>query len=516
MLKPLRPHQQYTLDQLKRSIVSGKRSPMLQLPTGAGKTVLAAHIVDGILAKKNRLAFCVPSISLIDQTADRFMENGIGADQIGIIQADHPWTRPAAPIQICSAQTMARRDLPAVDVVVIDEAHLRFKVYDEWMTGKRKATSVVMGVEIDADIPLFIGLSATPWAKGLGKNFDDLIKSISLAELIEQGYLSKFRVYAPSKPDLSGVKIVAGDYHEGQLGEVMNEAKLVGDVVQNWLAHGKGLPTLCFAVNRLHARSLHDAFEACGISSAYVDANTPREERDQIGRDLEAGRLAVAVNIGTLTTGIDWDVRCIILARPTRSEQLFVQIIGRGLRTADGKDECKIFDHTNTTNELGFVTQIDHDELDDGTRGATERKKRKQQERKAALPKDCPACAALMPTGEPKCLVCGTEMPRPKALEHAEGELVELDEFGNPLKGRGGVKPMLRKKGRQQVYSELLGYAIKKGNSSGWVAHTYREIFDAWPNRQEKHPLPVSPEVMSYIRHKNIRWAKSREAKNAA
>jgi hypothetical protein len=80
------------------------------------------------------VAFGVPSISLIDQTFERFVENGIDPVEMGVIQGDHVWTRPHAPIQICSAQTLARRGLPDVDVAVIDEAHLRFEVYDRWMT----------------------------------------------------------------------------------------------------------------------------------------------------------------------------------------------------------------------------------------------------------------------------------------------------------------------------------------------------------------------------------------------
>ena len=127
-LKPLRPHQVQALDALKWSIVEGDRHPMVQAPTGAGKTVLAAHIVAGAHAKGNRVAFCVPSISLIDQTFERFVENGIDPADMGVIQADHPWRRAHAPIQIATAQSLARRDRPDADVIVIDEAHVRHKV----------------------------------------------------------------------------------------------------------------------------------------------------------------------------------------------------------------------------------------------------------------------------------------------------------------------------------------------------------------------------------------------------
>ena len=97
-LKPLRPHQLRTLDQAKASLVDGHRRPMIQLPTGAGKTVIAAHIVAGARAKSKRVAFCVPSIGLIDQTFERFVENGIDPAEMGVIQGNHPWKRPGAPI----------------------------------------------------------------------------------------------------------------------------------------------------------------------------------------------------------------------------------------------------------------------------------------------------------------------------------------------------------------------------------------------------------------------------------
>ena len=318
-LRPLREHQQAALDGLRASFRAGKRRPMLSLATGSGKTVVGAHVVAGAHAKGNRVTFCVPALSLVDQTFERFRENGIAADDMGIIQADHPWRRPDAPIQIATAQTLARREKPPTDVVVVDEAHIRFKVYEDWMK--------------ESPDKLFIGLSATPFSRGLGKLYDDLIQPITMAGLIARGYLAPPRVFAPTHPDLSGVKIGSdGDYEEGGLEEVMGAKTIVADVVATWLAKAERKPTLCFAVNRAHAQKLHDEFLASHVSVAYIDAFTPREERDEIGRKLKTGEVEVVCNIGCLTTGIDWDVRCISLARPTRSEILFVQIIGRGLR----------------------------------------------------------------------------------------------------------------------------------------------------------------------------------------
>ena len=227
----------------------------------------------------------------------------------------------------------------------------------------------------------FVGLSATPWTKGLGKHYDDLIVAATTAELIDKGFLSPFRVYAPAHPDLSAVKIVAGDYHEGQLSEAMSQPVLVADTVSTWLRLGEDRPTLCFAVDRAHARRLADEFEAAGVPTGYVDANTPADERERIGQRLREGQIKVVCNVYCLTTGVDWDVRCIILARPTRSEILYTQIIGRGLRTAEGKSDCLILDHSDTTLRLGFVTDIHHETLDDGQHRKSSAQARRRRRR---------------------------------------------------------------------------------------------------------------------------------------
>jgi len=486
-LKPLRPHQLRAIDGLKQSIVDGHRRPMLQAPTGAGKTVIGAHIVAGARAKGKTLAFCVPSISLVDQTFERFVENGIDPADMGVIQADHPWKRPGAPVQIATAQSLARRDRPDVDLVVIDEAHVMHKVYQTWMD--------------EAPDKLFIGLSATPWAKGLGKRFDHLIKPTSTQELIDLGMLSNFRVFAPSHPDLTGVRTVAGDYHEGDLSEAMSKAHLVADVVTQWLARGENRPTLCFAVNRAHAQLLAMQFTEAGVPTAYVDANTPREERETIGKRLAAGDVKVVCNIGCLTTGIDWDVRCLILARPTKSDMLFVQIIGRALRTADGKDHAIILDHSDTHLRLGMVTDIDHDGLDDGRpQSAADRK---AKERKLAAPRECGKCAALIPALMRECPCCGTVAPPRTGVTVDDGDLSEIGGVSSP------VVELLRKLGKQRVYSELVGICEERGKKQGYADHTYREIFGVWPRGLFKGSIPPGPQITAYVRYKNIRFAKS-------
>ena len=517
VLKLLREHQQAALDGLRLSFRAGKRRPMLSLATGSGKTVIAAHVVAGAYRKGNRVTFCVPALSLVDQTFERFRENGIEADDMGIIQADHPWRRPDAPIQIATAQTLARREKPGTDVVVVDEAHIRFKVYEEWMK--------------ESPDKLFIGLSATPWSRGLGKLYDDLIQPITMAGLIARGYLAPPRVFAPTHPDLSGVKIGAdGDYEEGGLEEVMGAKTIVADVVATWLARAERKPTLCFAVNRAHAQKLHDEFEAAHVPVAYIDAFTPREERDAIGRQLKTHEVEVVCNIGCLTTGIDWDVRCISLARPTRSEILFVQIIGRGLRPLypDGVDPldvgdveraraveggpkpyCLILDHSDNHQRLGMVDEIVHDALPKGKPPKTA-SERADDGDKIALPTECVVCGCLMAARLRVCPNCGAPKRGRPGVEEIEGDLVEFQRGGKRRRGKLVVE-QLRERGKKQVWGEIRAMQIEFSWSDGRAAHTFRDIFDDWPNSvRNARPVPPSTMLRSWVRSRSIAWANSK------
>jgi superfamily II DNA or RNA helicase len=402
----LYPRQNAFVRNIYQAIDDGDLRVMGQAPTGFGKTHVAGAFANDILTRGKRMIFTIPALSLIDQTVTRFYSMGIR--DVGVIQANHPLTNYARPIQVASVQTLQRREIPPADLVMIDESHRWFDFYGEMMSAPEWA-----------DVP-FVGLSATPWTRGLGKHFQKLIIGATTQDLIDEGLLSPFRVFAPSSPDLSGVRTVAGDYHEGDLSGFMNKDALVADIVTTWVRRAEGRPTLCFAVDRAHAKHLQKEFQAAGIPTGYIDAYTPAAERKDIERQFHAGEVKVVCNVGCLTTGVDWDVRCIILARPTKSEMLFVQIIGRGLRTADGKDFCLILDHSDTHNRLGFVTDIHHDELDDGSpRG-------KAKPRDKPLPKPCPSCSFLKPPKMLRCPNCGFT-PKPVVdYQPRDGELVEL------------------------------------------------------------------------------------------
>ena len=494
MQKELRPYQEDALQAIRETVGQGVRRLVTQAPTGSGKTLVAAAIVDGALRKGNKLCFCVPAIQLIDQTVEMFWNEGI--KDVGVIQADHVLTDWSKPVQVASIQTIrARKTYPEAQVVVIDEVHQLHKEHIAWLTHPEWQS-----------VP-FIGLSATPWTRGLGRYFQSLLVMSTTKDLIEAGYLSPFRVYAADHPNLTGVKTVAGDYHEGQLAKVMGEQALVANVVETWRKLWNKDKTLLFAVDCAHAQALQERFNEAGIPCGYQDAYTSSADRKEIKRAFHNGDLKVVANIGTLTTGVDWDVRCLQLARPTKSEMLFVQIIGRCLRTADGKADALILDHTDTTARLGMVTDIHHEQLDDGRMKA---KAAPSEKKGPALPKPCPSCAFLIPIGCKKCPECGFERKVQSHVWERDGELVEISFDGRGKKKRNAEMFPYTYEEKRQFYLQLKAYARDKNYRPGWAKANFREKFKEWPAWSWEMLPPadgVGAEVRAYIQFKFMAWA---------
>ena len=488
-MKQLRDYQANSINLVRGSLASGKKHPMLQLSTGAGKTLIAANIVKSARAKNKRVIFVVPALSLINQTVEAFRQEGL--TEVGVIQADHPLTNYSKPIQIASIQTVSRRKhIPDADLVIVDEAHVQFKSLYTWM-------------ERWNAIP-FVGLSATPWSKGLGKHYDDLLIGATTKDLIDRGYLSDFKVFAPSTPDLSKVRTLAGDYHEGDLSAVMGDSSVIGSVVGNWLEKGLNLPTLCFGVDRAHAKALALEFQQNGVETAYIDAYTDITERDEISQRFRSGEVKVICNVGTMTTGVDLDVRCLILARPTKSESLFVQIIGRCLRTAEGKDYALIFDHTGSHTRLGFVTDIGKTSLCHG-----EPNKDSASERDEPLPKECSQCHFLKPAKVHECPACGHKPEKQSGVQHESGHLVELK-----AKDTAAVARNRRWNINQKTYwyHQLVSYGACHGYKDGWAKNKYRDYFSVWPNKIARGMADPTPEFLSWVKHSQIKYSKGRAA----
>lgn len=480
--KELRPHQAKAIDQLRHSLAQGNKRIVLQAPTGFGKTLTAAKIVQGAMNKGNKCLFTAPAISLINQTIDAFLLEGI--TDVGAMQANNPRTNPLAQVQIASVQTLDRRETPQAQVILIDEAHVRHKVVERMMQEKPNA--------------VFIGLSATPWAKGMGLAWQDLVTPCTIADLIEGGYLSRFRVFAPDVPDMSGVKITAGDYNEAQTAEIMEGKALCASVVSTWLEKGEDRPTFCFGASCAHAQTLAAQFEKAGIAAGYCDAFTDAVEMQHLERQFRSGEIRVMCSVRKMTTGIDWPVSCIIDAAPTKSEMLHVQKIGRGLRVNPGTEDLLVLDHAGNTLRLGLVTDIAYTELDKTPAGEKQEKKPKAEK----LPKECANCGALH-VGK-TCPYCGHERKPQAGIEEHDGELIEF----------GSKKAEPTKEDKQAFWSMALWVDRDRGKGGKFAKGLYKGKFGVWPRGLTDNLRQPDQAFFNYEKSSRIRYAKRMEAKN--
>jgi len=471
-----RDYQAKAIQSVRQAFMAGKRRVVLMLPTGAGKSFIAAKIIEAALARGSSVMFTVPRIALIDQTIEQFEREEI--KHIGVIQATHPRTDWTAPVQIASVQSLDKRLLrqqpPAL--VIIDECHINSKVIPKMM-------------ELWPDAR-FIGLSATPWAKGMGLLWDDLQIGSTLTELIDAGTLSKFTAYAPSNPDLSTVKTVRGDYAEGDLEREMSKPAIVGSVVGTWLERGENRPTLCFAVNIAHSQVLREQFERAGISAEHVDHQVDSVERRLIERRFRSGAVKIVCSVRTMTTGIDWPVSCIIDAAPTRSEMLHCQKIGRGLRVNPGTEDCVILDHAGNSLRLGLVTDIHHAELDETP--SNEKQPAKATEK---LPKPCSVCEVLF-LGL-ICPACGHERKPIPGIENVDGELVEI--------GKKRTHTMAEK---QEFWSMALWLDDDRAKGGKLAKGLYKGKFGVWPQGLTHFRKYPDAAFWNYEKSSRIRYAK--------
>lgn len=244
----LRPYQTRAVDLARAAFLAGKRRILLVAPTGAGKTVIATHgLIAPAVARGSRVLFLAHRQELIDQCAAK-----LGELPYGIIKANikpHPY----APIQVASVQTLARRDLPPADLVVVDEAH---------HTTGDNSYGVILAAYPNAAI---VGLTATPFrldGRGMGSVFDALIPVATVSELIAAGALVRPRTFALPAPDLAGIRTVAGDYADGALAHRMDTKRIGTALVETYRKHADGRSAIAFGVNVAHAEHIADEFTA--------------------------------------------------------------------------------------------------------------------------------------------------------------------------------------------------------------------------------------------------------------
>lgn len=432
----LRPYQRKAIGLIRERIAD---RPVCCLPTGAGKTHIAAEIIRRVVERGGRALMVAHRRELILQARDRLAVFGIEA---GVVMPGFPESDHAA--QVGSIQTLVRRKHVPADLLVIDEAH------------HAVSQSYLTLIECYPSARL-VGLTATPArldGRGLGRVFGCIVEPVTVDALVGAGYLVEPTVYAPPTADLTGIRKAHGDYGDMlELGERM--AKLTGDVVTHYKRHCAGWPTVAFACNVEHSKHVAEQLCAAGFRFRHLDATSHKNDRAAALRQLQSGAIHGVVNCDLFGEGVDVPaLRCAIVVRPTLSLTIHRQQIGRIMRPPG---PCIVLDHAGNVTRHGLVTDHVAWSLDD-------RVKRKGE----APVKTCPSCYRTLPTRTLECPDCGYEFdPSPPIPDVAAGTLAAI--------------VRVQAEDPREVYADLVRTASTYGHAIGWARHRYFARFGKWP-----------------------------------
>lgn len=496
----LRGYQKEFVKAIRNEFYRGKRRVLMVLSTGGGKTAIMFDICRRAVQKGGRVLFIVHRRDLAFQTVKKFKEYGLDA---GIIMAGVE-SDLSKNIQVVSVWTYNKRLRLApkefnkfyidATLLVVDEAH-------------RSLSKVFQNVINSYQDKLVVGATATPClssGKGMGNMYDALVDIVPITDLVSQNYLVPCIYYGGSAIDTDGLGVVGGDWNVKELGERSNTAKLVGDVVENWLRLAPDRQTIVFAVNRKHARHLCDSFQKAGVTAAYLDSYSSDDRRSDILKKLDEKKVQVIVNVALFQEFLDAPiVSCIVVARSTRSMGLWRQEIGRGLRPYPGKKNCMVIDHGDCVGTLGFI-EDDVNWTLDGKQIAWKKPKVQNKEDKPAL--QCEQCRALFKGLQ--CPMCGLRVKSyGKKIAIVEAKLQRLDK-----KKRKKPGPTIQDKEQFLAMAEY--HRREKGFKPGWTAWVYKHKFKVFPDRNQNQgvlqPDRVFNNYLTYLRIRSIMGRKKR------
>ena len=408
-----RPYQQRTLDELWDWF--GKHdggNPIVEACVGAGKSLMIAALAQRANAEHpgTRILVLVHQKELLEQNIDKLIRIWPQAD-VGLYSAAVGKKQLGRQITYATIGSIYKRahELGRIDIVLADECHLiNPKDAGTWRQFISDLTKYCPHTRV-------IGWTGTPFrgngvwlTAGDDALFTNIATRVTMRELLDLQFLSPL-VPAPTvtRIDASDVRTSGDDYVVSELARVTDQADLVeatcDEIVQ--LAAGRKR-WMVFAVTVTHAEHVRDALRARGVAVDMVSAETPKQERAALIEAFRRGRIRCLVNVAVLTTGFDVpEVDFIALLRATKSPVLYVQIAGRGMRIADGKENCLWADFTNTTVEMGPV---------DAIKGRMPNAGRKGQ----APFKLCPDCGSQNATGATHCIDCGFQFPEPERIKH--------------------------------------------------------------------------------------------------
>jgi len=445
----LRSYQADLIARARGRMLAGVKRLILKSPTGSGKTVLTANMLETSASKGMHSLFCVHRRELVLQSTRTFSNVGV---RHGIIAAGFPGDREPF-VQIGSIGTLANRlgRIARPSLFIWDECH--------------HIAAATWG-RIHAAFPdaFHIGLTATPGrldGRGLGDYFDEMLDGPEVAWLIENKYLSPYKLFAPATVDTRGIgKGANGDFKISDINGIVNRPVIVGNLVTEWQRRAYDYQTVVFAGSIEHSNNIVAQFRAAGVMAVHVDGETPSEERDRAIKDFEAGRIRVLSNVDLFGEGFDVPaIQCVIDAAPTNSLTKWLQRCGRALRYIEGKVAI-ILDHGGNCMRHGLPDEPRKWNLQG--RAVT-----KSTDKAGPSVKICPKCFAAQTSFNRSCFLCGhVFLITARKIEEVEGDLVEV------MNGR--VRMI---KGFQTHQAKELDDLIALGKTRGykgpeaWAAH---------------------------------------------
>lgn len=489
----LRPYQERSLESLRGGFRDGHKTQILYMPTGGGKTESAISLLVATAQKGNRAAMIMDRRILVDQTSARLDKYNI---EHGVLMAGHWRWRPHEKIQICSAQTLEKcESFPDLDLIIVDECH----------TIRQQVADYIRNTGIRS-----IGLSASPFTKGLGSIYENVVCDITTNDLVNEGSLIPLKVFVAKEIDMKGAKKVAGEWSQKEATE--RGIKITGDIVSEWVKKtheffDKPEKTIVFCAGVAHGADLQNRFNESGYNFISISYQDDDDYKQDVIKEFSKPDSTITGLIATdiLTKGFDVpDVKIGISARPfTKSFSSHVQQMGRVMRPCFGKDFALWLDHSG--NYLRFKPEWEElfydgvSSLDDGK----EKPKPEPTDKEKEAAK-CPKCSALWPAKSDICSNCGHVRERKNDVTVKAGELVEI---GAPLKNEKYESAY-----KESFYQQLLKYAKDRGYKDGYAFWKYKAKFKLEPKWRKVEADFVSKDVINFITSQNIKHAYRKQA----
>lgn len=468
----LRDYQSTAITALREGIRAGLKRQLLVAGTGAGKTLTAAHILHEAAQKGSYTLFIVDRVALVDQTSAVFEAYGIPH---GVVQGNHPRWAPRENVQICSAQTLARRVLPRdPDLIIVDEAHCQYKATLDYMAKNAEAVK--------------IGLTATPFTKGMGHHWDGVVNVIPTRALIQGGHLVEPHIYTARAPDDAELGLTRyGEFSDASA--TTAGIQIIGDVVSEWEAKvgayfAKPAKTIVFSPTVEHGRELCAAFAGAGYNFqqiSYLD-RSDAERAEKIAEFRRPDSLIHGlVSCGVLTKGFDVpDVAVGISCKPYRkSLSSHMQEIGRVMRPHPDVPKKLWLCHSGNIERFALdmfdIWENGVGQLDTATKRDATPRKRDKQVRDQVI---CPECAGAL--RGPTCMVCGWERPARSRIHARDGQLLEF-KLPSHIAPRTGLRAEILHDPRK-VWDGALAFATehtRKGEQHArrWAYGIWRGIY---------------------------------------